>query len=379
MDGKLKIAIATGGRFHVLDLARELKALGHEVVFYSYVPVKRAVKFGLPAECQRSMFFPLGLFPGLIKYGPGFLRSFWDHLRIWTMDWLVARRLEPCDVFIGMSQYFVAACRQARGKYGAKILVERGSTHILRQKEVLAGLKGGAQVPDFDVKRELASYEQADLIVIPSLHVEDSFLQNGFKKEKLFRNPYGVNLEMFTPTPAPDTPEPTVLFVGGWTYRKGCELWSGVLERLPELRLIHVGGVGDAPMPASPRFTHVDPVDQWELQKYYAQAHVFALASREEGLSLVLCQALACGLPLVCSDQTGGRDLLEIVKDENLVRVFPVDDLDAFCRSLETALAFARGRRGMRVLPEEVRRQMTWRAYGERYSKKLVEITGGKK
>ena len=31
----LRIAIATGGRFHVLDLARELDALGHEVRFYS--------------------------------------------------------------------------------------------------------------------------------------------------------------------------------------------------------------------------------------------------------------------------------------------------------------------------------------------------------
>src|SRR5690242_18534482 len=36
--GRLRIAIATGGRFHVLDLARELAALGHEVQLYSFVP-----------------------------------------------------------------------------------------------------------------------------------------------------------------------------------------------------------------------------------------------------------------------------------------------------------------------------------------------------
>jgi glycosyltransferase involved in cell wall biosynthesis len=295
------------------------------------------------------------------------------------MDWLVARRLEPCDIFIGMSQYFVAACRQARRKYGAKILVERGSTHILRQKEILSKLKGGEQVPDFDVQRELASYEQADLIVIPSLHVEDSFLHYGFKKEKLFRNPYGVNLEMFAPTPVPESREQIALFVGGWSYRKGCELWAGVLDRLPDLRLIHVGGRGDAPFPESHRFTHVDPVDQKELQKYYAQAHLFVLASREEGLSLVLIQALACGLPLVCSDQTGGRDLLEIVKDENLVRVFPVDDLDALCAGIKKSMAFALGREGPRSLPEGIREKLTWRGYGERYSKKLLEIAGERK
>ena len=51
----LRIAIATGGRFHVLDLARELDALGHEVQFYSYVPKARALKFGLPAHCHVSL------------------------------------------------------------------------------------------------------------------------------------------------------------------------------------------------------------------------------------------------------------------------------------------------------------------------------------
>ena len=51
----LRIAIATGGRFHVLDLARELDALGHEVRFYSYVPKARALKFGLPARCHVSL------------------------------------------------------------------------------------------------------------------------------------------------------------------------------------------------------------------------------------------------------------------------------------------------------------------------------------
>ena len=38
MTRRLRIAIATAGRFHVLDLARELNALGYAVDFYSYVP-----------------------------------------------------------------------------------------------------------------------------------------------------------------------------------------------------------------------------------------------------------------------------------------------------------------------------------------------------
>jgi len=51
MKRRLRVGIATSGRFHVLDLARELHALGHEVRLYSYVPRRRAMTFGLPAEC----------------------------------------------------------------------------------------------------------------------------------------------------------------------------------------------------------------------------------------------------------------------------------------------------------------------------------------
>ena len=52
---QLRIAIATFGRFHVLDLARELSALGHDVRFYSYVPRMRAIRFGLPKRCHVSL------------------------------------------------------------------------------------------------------------------------------------------------------------------------------------------------------------------------------------------------------------------------------------------------------------------------------------
>ena len=55
MTRRLRVAIATAGRFHVLDLARELNALGYAVDFYSYVPKTRAMRFGLPSACHRSL------------------------------------------------------------------------------------------------------------------------------------------------------------------------------------------------------------------------------------------------------------------------------------------------------------------------------------
>lgn len=63
----MKINILSPGRFHVCDLARELARNGHDVKFYSFVPTKRAVKFGLPKECSASLFWPMSPFLALSK------------------------------------------------------------------------------------------------------------------------------------------------------------------------------------------------------------------------------------------------------------------------------------------------------------------------
>lgn len=63
----MKINILSPGRFHVCDLARELARNGHNVKFYSFVPTKRAMKFGLPKECSASLFWPMSPFLMLPK------------------------------------------------------------------------------------------------------------------------------------------------------------------------------------------------------------------------------------------------------------------------------------------------------------------------
>jgi starch synthase len=62
----------------------------------------------------------------------------------------------------------------------------------------------------------------------------------------------------------------------------------------------------------------------------YRQADVFVFPSNFEGFGLVLTEALACGLPVICSDVTAGPEFF----DEFCGRVFPADNLDALVESL---------------------------------------------
>ena len=368
----MRIAIVTSGRFHVLDLARELAALGHDVRFYSYVPRSRAEQFGLPRRCHRGLLpwvFPL---LAAQRKGPKAWGPRLDPLVQQAVDGLVARQLEPCDIFIGMSGLCVRSAQAARAKYGAKIILERGSRHILSQKEILEAIPGLPRpaIPEFNLRRELWGYDFADVITIASHHVQQSFMERGFPAEKLFRNPYGVDLTMFPATPKPRNRVPTLIFAGTWSLRKGCDVLARSLAGQP-WRLLHVGAVGDAPLPRLPNFESLGFVPQSRLADVYREADVCVLPSREDGFGLVLCQSLSCGLPLVCTNRTGGEDLAEFLEDPTWVTVVKPDDAMALRGGIERGLVKAATQSGLRDILGAVREQLSWSAYGLRYEAEL--------
>lgn len=374
----MRIAVLSTGRFHVCDLARELDANGHEVLFYSHVPESRTRRFGLAKRCVRSVFWFVA--PGL------FLRRVLKGLRLgelpdrftdaWT-DFAVSMILERCDVVIAMSGIFRSSTRRARAKFGAKIWIERGSRHILSQKEILDRIRQmnprSAVVSDASVEREIGDYALADCVVIPSRHVQESFEERGFDGGRLFRNPYGVDLGMFPVTDVPPEGSPTFLMAGSWSLRKGCDTLVQAWCRLPGTRLMHVGSLGDCPFPNQGDFLHVPGVNQSELWRIYAQAHVLVLASREEGLALVLPQALACGLRIVCTDRSGGADLAELLEIPGMVWVVGHDDPDAFAQAMREALAAALKGSGPRNELGPTRAKLSWAEYGKRYHRALLE------
>src|SRR5438477_10922701 len=99
---QLNIAVASAGRFHVLDLARELNALGPRVRFYSYVPRARARRFGLPDECHVSLL-PVAL-PAVAwqQLVPQLMPRSRERFLYALLNSAVMLRLEPCDVMICM-------------------------------------------------------------------------------------------------------------------------------------------------------------------------------------------------------------------------------------------------------------------------------------
>ncbi len=368
----MRIAILSTGRYHVCDLARELDVQGHEVAFYSLVPPWRTRRFGLPGRCNRWLgryLAPLVLGARLARGSR--LAGSANQALILGLDHLAARLVRRCDVFIGMSGMSASTARAVRRRYGSRIFIERGSRHILSQREILERLPRSPGVPApvsaFTVRRELEDYALADVIVVPARHVATSFTERGVPAVKLFRNPYGVDLTMFPATVAPPPQPPVVGMAGTWSYRKGCDVLAAAWRRMTGTHLAHVGPIGDAPVPDGQGFKHVRAVDQRMLGSVYSKWHVAALASREEGLAMVQAQALASGLRLVCTDRTGGGDYRELLEDDELVSVVPVDDPPALAAALVAALERSAALTGLRDHLGTRRERLSWAAYGRRY------------
>ena len=87
------------------------------------------------------------------------------------------------------------------------------------------------------------------------------------------------------------------------------------------------------------------PVAQSELKHFYAAADLFVLASRQDGFGMVLSQALASGLPVVCTDRTGGGDLAALPGFAARITVVPSGDADALAETMRLLAGSAARRR----------------------------------
>lgn len=367
----MRINIAASHRFHLLDLAKELDKIGHEVRFYSYVPTKRAEKYGLKRECSYSFFYLMLPFLALVKLSKG---SEWSVKLInLVMDAYLAGFMKPCDVYIALGTVYKDSFVSAKKRFGAVTILEWGSKHIEEQQRILTEIPGVVPQDVYFTKRSLEGYALADYIAIASDHVRQSFIEKGIAQEKLLQNPYGVDLSMFSPTALDPVQHYDVIMVGGWSYRKGCDLIIEFFKN-SNLSFIHVGPIVDLEFPDFKNMLHIDAVDQAKLIEYYSKSKVFILPSREEGLAMVQSQALVCGLPIVCSKHSGGRDLRTFLEDKKWIieiQNLTVEDLG---NGINEALALANSQSGPRTYTDDVVNQLTWEAYGKRYDTYLNKI-----
>jgi glycosyltransferase involved in cell wall biosynthesis len=98
------------------------------------------------------------------------------------------------------------------------------------------------------------------------------------------------------------------------------------------------------------------------------------ITSIEEGFAMVQFQAMACGLPLICTTNTGGEDLITNDGEEGFV--IPIRDVDAIKEKILYLFNNPNIAKKMGQSAKiKVRDNFSWDDYGNRYVENLRKIT----
>lgn len=214
----------------------------------------------------------------------------------------------------------------------------------------------------------------ADRVICASEVTKRSLLYAGIAAARISVAPYGVDLKLFHPAKVKPAGKLRILFVGQLISRKGLyyllEAWKRL--RLPDAELILAGRNPDRELlaPYEGSFTLRLNPSRAELVALYQTADLFCFPSVLEGFGLVLLESLACGTPVLSTNNVGLADELE---PNGAGFYVPAGDLEALSARLEWC---ARNRdllAAMRAPARQLAERYTW----PRFRKAVAEACLG--
>ncbi|MBF0358962.1 MAG: glycosyltransferase family 4 protein [Magnetococcales bacterium] len=289
---------------------------------------------------KRFWFQPPKLFSFLSS------RYYYTMKRVW-FDYRAAGyvRSNPTDIVHGWTHESLQTVHAAR-EVGAISLVDRGYAHprfskrILDEEYEIYGIPRNLEAappwlrPYDHWRRELdeavEEMEQCDYLLVPSQFCYDSCLLEGIPASRLMMIPRGFDPTMFKPV-EPEDERFRVVFVGLLAVRKGLKYLLEAWERLAlvNAELLLVGSLHQELVPMLTPYLQREDVNHIAFTpnpaEFYNKATVFVFPSLDEGSAKVTYEAMACGLPVITTPNSGSlvRDGL----DGFLVAPRSVDEL----------------------------------------------------
>jgi alpha-maltose-1-phosphate synthase len=369
----MNVTVFTLGRFHHFDLSRQMVRLGHGLALLTSNPQSKVDPDMRPFSKTRPQF--------RIPYAIGCRLGLGPHL-YWLDELLLKDLAKWAERSVDLQWTDVCHAQEGTGpragrwaKENGKLWIcDRGSTHILAQRKILVEEHNLWQVPPprFSadrLERCVAEYEQAHAITVPSRFVKRSFIENGIADERVFVCPYGVDLSEFRPGVKLDE-KFRVIYVGQITVRKGIGYLLQAVEPLAKKGRVELWLVGEVDSQVQSILDRYRSVFEYkgvcprkDLWQLYSQASVLVLASVEEGLALVQAQAMACGVPVIATANTGAEDLFTDGVEGFIV---PIRDPGAIREKLEWMIENNELRNEMAAAAlRRVKSLGGWNQYGE--------------
>jgi glycosyltransferase involved in cell wall biosynthesis len=236
------------------------------------------------------------------------------------IDWRVAQRINGgANIFVAESQIALHSFRKARS-LGMSVILDRTNSHICHQSKIV-DQEFRRHGLDFRInslpviQKALAEYDEADYIFVLSNYVKDTFLEHGVPESKIRVVTSGIDLTHFHPSVKEDDIF-RLIYCGALCMKKGVHI---LLKAYSELKLPNseLWLIGPQSKDIHPYLEHykecfrlIGVVPNYKLRLFYSQGSVFIMPSLEEGLAKVVIEAMACGLPVIATHNTGAADVV---------------------------------------------------------------------
>lgn len=293
-------------------------------------------------------------------------------------DLLSLRYIDKCDIFHSWNH--PVKCLLKAKKLGAKTIIEGASAHYnVTNKIYLEEYKKfGIKYKPMDrwtLKKIDNEIKNCDYIFVPSEFAEKSYIEQGINKNKLIKIPFGVDIKKFKPKQKKDSIF-RAIYVGRISLEKGIqyllEAWSSL--ELKNAELLLCGRV----MPNIRKIVdkyknnktikllgHVNPI------KYYQNSDIFIFPSLQEGSALVTYEAMACGLPLITTSNSGS-----VAREGKDGFIIPIRNIKQLKEKIKYFYDNPNEIKRMGKNARKRAEKYTWEKYGERVVKeyeKMVE------
>jgi glycosyltransferase involved in cell wall biosynthesis len=194
--------------------------------------------------------------------------------------------------------------------------------------------------------REEAEWDAADVILCGSEFVRDGILRCGGPADRAVVVPYGVDAGFTSPPRAPHNGPIRVLVVGAVGLRKGSPYVQAAATRLTGRAVFRmVGPLTVLPKARAALSAVVEltgPLPRSEIAGHFAWADLLLLPSLCEGSAVATYEALAAGLPVICTPNTGS-----VVRDGADGLIVPIRDADAIVEAIDRLASHPDMRRAM--------------------------------
>jgi glycosyltransferase involved in cell wall biosynthesis len=315
----LQVLLATCGAWHLPCTARAFQ--NRNALAGLWVSTKNQSGIS-PEKFRRSWLFHLAMKP-FYHLAPQIWteKAFYALFPLWK-NWIHRQTFTDYNVVHAIMGYGTEPF-DAADKTGAIKVIDCPNSHPTSyygywQRECDLWCPGEkVPIPQWMFTRMNRELERADLILCPSDFVRDTMVLNGIPASKCFVNPFGSDTSIFQPRKT--VPEkPRFISVGTICVRKGHQYLFRAFEILkktvPNAELICVGDYKTDFRLEKPkwvgRFTHYPNLNHSELAKLLATCSAFIFPSLEEGFARVISEAMAAGLPIIASYESGAMTLV---------------------------------------------------------------------